>query len=118
MDETSTYYACEDCGIVRHISELTHGCPICGETMVPAEPQPMSTIGGALGAAIAGYRDKDTKRCAAGLAAAVEAVRANEDKLVIAKEGLLEIALVWDGYAPADVARRTLANIEQLKAGQ
>jgi hypothetical protein len=36
-----------------------------------------------------------------------------ELKLTIAKEGLLEIARVWDGYAPADVARRTLANLEQ-----
>ena len=29
------WYACEECGIEKHISELTEGCPLCGETMVP-----------------------------------------------------------------------------------
>jgi len=34
-------YQCEDCGITRRISELTSGCPICGETMVPAAGLPV-----------------------------------------------------------------------------
>jgi hypothetical protein len=29
------WYRCEDCGIIRHIRDLTSGCPLCGETMVP-----------------------------------------------------------------------------------
>jgi Zn finger protein HypA/HybF involved in hydrogenase expression len=28
-------YICEDCRVVRRISELDHGCPKCGQTMVP-----------------------------------------------------------------------------------
>ncbi len=28
-------YKCEDCNIIKHISELTSGCPTCGETMTP-----------------------------------------------------------------------------------
>jgi len=37
--EPDPLYECEDCGIVRKVSELTSGCPMCGETMVPREPQ-------------------------------------------------------------------------------
>ena len=29
------WYTCDDCGIAKHISELTDGCPLCGQTMVP-----------------------------------------------------------------------------------
>lgn len=36
MDGDPTFYACEDCGITRHIRDLRSGCPICGRTMVPA----------------------------------------------------------------------------------
>jgi rubrerythrin len=33
--EQTADYECEDCGIVRNISELTSGCPKCGQTMTP-----------------------------------------------------------------------------------
>ena len=36
-DEDPQWYRCEDCGIEKHISELTSGCPLCGLTMVPFE---------------------------------------------------------------------------------
>ncbi len=34
--DSPAYYECEDCGITRNISELTDGCPGCGQTMTPA----------------------------------------------------------------------------------
>lgn len=59
MDETPTHYTCEDCGIVRHISELTHGCPICGKTMVPTDPPPYQHIKAKQGGkGKAAYRDE------------------------------------------------------------
>lgn len=32
-------YECEDCGIIRRVSELISGCPKCGQTMVPYVPR-------------------------------------------------------------------------------
>lgn len=34
------YYYCDDCNITCHISEMTSGCPKCGQTMVPTEHKP------------------------------------------------------------------------------
>jgi DNA modification methylase len=38
------WYWCEDCNITKPISELTHGCPQCGETMTPAPYDPVPQI--------------------------------------------------------------------------
>jgi DNA modification methylase len=38
------WYWCEDCNISKPISELTHGCPQCGETMTPAPYDPVPQI--------------------------------------------------------------------------
>lgn len=44
---------------------------------------------------------------------AVKIAEAADERLLIAKEGLLEIARIWDGWAPANIARQTLARLEQ-----
>ncbi len=62
------------------------------------------SLGDALGNAIAGYRDNDTKRCASGLAGAVDLVReleASNDRLREAKDLFFRNAEAWEARALA-----------------
>jgi hypothetical protein len=62
----------------------------------------MTTIGEALGNAIAGYRDKDNDRCAVGLVAVVAALRELEDsneRLRRAKDLFFQNAEAWETRA-------------------
>ena len=73
------------------------------------------SIGLALGNAIAGYRDRDNARCAAGLVEAVQAVRDLEDaneRLRQTKDLFFRNAEVWEARALA-----AEAELQELKHG-
>jgi hypothetical protein len=70
----------------------------------------VSTIGEALGNAIAGYRDRDTARCAAGLVDAVNVIRALEEsneRLRKTKDLFFRNAEAWEARALAAEAELT-----------
>jgi hypothetical protein len=68
----------------------------------------VSTIGTDLGNVIAGYRDKDTTRCAAGLVDAVERVKALEaenESLRLALETNAQESMLWKARLLDRIAR-------------
>jgi cytolysin (calcineurin-like family phosphatase) len=73
-------------------------------------------LGEALGTALAGYRDKDTKRCATGLVAAVDALRELEGsnaRLREAKDLFFRNAEAWEARALA--AEAELARLQRVQ---